>query len=105
MNSDEAKLVAGLQEVLADRTVAADPELPDTGVGLQRERELSPSFVAGERYGTRASTVLLVSRGNEVVCVERRFGPRGVPQGEAAQRFALYSRGSGRNTNADGQGI
>jgi len=105
MKAGEAKLVSGLQEVLADRTVAADPDLPDTGVGLQRERELSPSFVAGERYGTRASTVLLVSRGNEVVCVERRFGPRGVPQGEAAQRFALYSRGSGRNTKADGQGI
>jgi uncharacterized protein with NRDE domain len=105
MKANEADLVAGLLDALADRAVAADSELPDTGVGLQRERELSPAFVAGERYGTRASTALLVSRGNEVVCVERRFGARGVPQGETAQRFARYSRGSGRNTKAAGQDI
>jgi len=103
MKADEPKFVPGLQEVLADRTMAADSELPDTGVGLQRERELSAAFVAGERYGTRASTVLLVSRTNEVVCVERRYGARGAPQGETEQRFALYSRGSGRNTKAAGQ--
>lgn len=103
MKADEARLVPGLQDVLADRTVAPDSELPDTGVGLQRERELSPAFIAGERYGTRASTVLLVSRGNEVMCVERRFGAGGAPLGEAKERFALYIRGSGRNTNAAGQ--
>ena len=103
MKADEAKLVAGLQDVLADRTLATDADLPDTGVGLQRERELSSAFVAGEHYGTRASTVLLVSRGDEVVCVERRFGARGAPQGETEQRFELYSRGSGRNTKAAGQ--
>ena len=43
-------------------------------MGLQRERELSPAFVAGERYGTRATTVILASRRNEMVIVERRFG-------------------------------
>ena len=103
MRSDEASLIPGLQDVLADRTVAADSDLPDTGIGLQRERELSPAFIAGERYGTRASTVLLVSNRNEVVCIERRFGAGGAPQGEAKERFALYIRGSGRNTNAAGQ--
>ena len=103
MKADEAALVRGLFGTLEDRTVAPDAELPDTGVGLPRERELSCAFVAGERYGTRASTVLLVSRNDKVVCVERRFGARGAPQGEAEQRFELYSRGSGRNTKAVGQ--
>ena len=72
---------------------------------MPRERELSCAFVAGERYGTRASTVLLVSRNDEVVCVERRFGARGAPQGEAEQRFALYNRGRGWNMKAVGQVI
>jgi uncharacterized protein with NRDE domain len=103
MKADEAKLASGLQGALADRTVAVDSDLPDSGVGLQRERELSPAFVAGERYGTRASTVLLVSSEDEVVFEERRFGAAGTPQGTTGDRFALYSRGSGRNTNAAGQ--
>ena len=101
----EPELIRGLFDVLADRTAAPDAELPDTSVGLQRERELSPAFIAAERYGTRASTVLLVSRESEAVCVERRFGAKGVPQGEAVRRFEVYRRGSGRKTKAAGQDV
>ncbi len=92
LKAGEAELAEGLFLALADRTVAPDAELPDSGVGLQRERELSPAFVAGERYGTRATTVILVSRRNEVVVAERRFGARGAPLGETSQRFALQRR-------------
>jgi uncharacterized protein with NRDE domain len=105
LKAKETELVQGLLDTLADRTVAPDSKLPDTGVGLQRERELSPAFVAGERYGTRASTALLVSRGSEVLCVERRFGARGVPEGEAMQRFALYKGARGRKTKEAGQDV
>lgn len=87
----QPSLVAGLFELLADRTAAPDHELPDTGIGLQRERELSPCFIAGERYGTRASTVLLITRDNDVLFVERNFGPRGTPLGAAEQRFSIES--------------
>ncbi|HXF65541.1 MAG TPA: NRDE family protein [Burkholderiales bacterium] len=89
LEENEDRLVAELSELLADRSPAPDEELPDTGVGLVRERELSCIFIAGERYGTRASTVLLVSRRNEALCVERRFGPRGAPLGETIRRFPL----------------
>jgi len=92
LKAGEAELAEGLFQALADRAVAPDAELPDSGVGLQRERELSPAFIAGERYGTRATTVILVSRRNEAVFVERRFGARGVPLGETSQRFALQRR-------------
>jgi uncharacterized protein with NRDE domain len=92
LKAGEAELTAGLFQALADRTPAPDVELPDSGVGLQRERELSPAFIAGDRYGTRATTVVLVSRRNEVVFVERRFGAGGAPLGETAQRFALHRR-------------
>lgn len=104
--SGESELVKGLFDALADRTAAPDTDLPDTGVGTGRERELSPAFVAGERYGTRASTVLLVSRGNQVIFIERRFGAMGAPLGETTRRFALQvTRTTGRVTKAAGQDV
>ena len=90
LGADEAELRSKLFEVLADRAPAPDHELPDTGVGLQRERELSPVFVSGDRYGTRASTLLLVHRDGRVLFVERSFGPEGAPLGEVEQRFELH---------------
>jgi uncharacterized protein with NRDE domain len=49
--------------MLSDTTPAPDSQLPDTGVGLERERMLSPALITGERYGTRASTVLRAGPG------------------------------------------
>ena len=61
---------------LADTTVAPDGALPDTGIGLELERTLSPPFIRGERYGTRCSTVVLAGH-DGFVFAERRFGPGG----------------------------
>jgi uncharacterized protein with NRDE domain len=44
--------------VLSDQTLAADDELPDTGIGLEWERLLSPICIVTPVYGTRTSTVL-----------------------------------------------
>jgi len=77
-----------LFEALADEQVAPDEQLPDTGVGLELERALSPVFLRGERYGTRASSIVLV--GNDVAWfAERRFGPMGASLGTHVQRLAL----------------
>jgi uncharacterized protein with NRDE domain len=65
---------------LADTTPAPDARLPDTGVGLDMERVLSPPFVRGARYGTRCSTVLLVDD-TGLTFAERRFGPDALAQG------------------------
>jgi uncharacterized protein with NRDE domain len=54
----------------------ADDRLPDTGIGLERERFLSPAFIAHPTYGTRASTVVLIAD-DGVDIIERRFGPEG----------------------------
>lgn len=66
---------------LADTTPAADARLPDTGVGLDRERFLSPAFIRHDTYGTRASTVVLIADDRALI-VERRFGPLGAFEGE-----------------------
>ncbi len=78
---DRATL-APLYDALADSTVAPDPLLPDTGVGLELERALSPPFVSGERYGTRCSSVVLIGQ-DHIVFGERRFGPNAAPLGES----------------------
>lgn len=62
-----------LFEQLHDHTIAPDDVLPDTGVGLPLERQLSPIFIRTEDYGTRSSTVILVSHDNEVQFIERIF--------------------------------
>jgi uncharacterized protein with NRDE domain len=76
-----------LLDALADTRRAADNELPDTGIGIDMERFLSPPFIVGERYGTRASTLLLAG-GGEARLVERRYGAAGIRQGEDEWRFA-----------------
>ncbi|HWS78723.1 MAG TPA: NRDE family protein, partial [Thermomonas sp.] len=67
-----------LWQALADERTAADADLPDTGVGLELERMLSPAFIRGESYGTRASTIIAVDRAGRGFIHERRFGPQGV---------------------------
>jgi uncharacterized protein with NRDE domain len=59
--------------ILADRTIAPDHLLPDTGVGIERERALSPLFIATPSYGTRSSTVILVDRESRVTFSEQTF--------------------------------
>jgi uncharacterized protein with NRDE domain len=61
-------------DLLADRSRVPDAELPSTGVPLEWERLLSSVFIAGEGlgYGTRSSTVLLVSESG-LRFVERTF--------------------------------
>lgn len=64
-----------LLQALADEQGAADAELPQTGVGLDLERVLAPPFIRGLRYGTRASTVLLLRRDGSALLFERSYGP------------------------------
>ncbi len=73
---------APLWHALADETVAADQTLPDTGVGLELERRLSPVFLRDARYGTRAGTLVAIGHDGRGWIAERRFGPDGIPLGE-----------------------
>ena len=75
-----------LFDALSDTAPAPDGELPDTGVGLELERALSPAFVRGAHYGTRCSSVVLVGT-DAIVFAERRFGPDGSPQGGSSTRL------------------
>lgn len=75
-----------LFDLLADETHPPDQELPDTGVGLELERLLSPIFIRSPQYGTRCSTVLLVDHAGKVTFIERSF-ERGAAGGERRAEF------------------
>jgi uncharacterized protein with NRDE domain len=62
-------------KILADDARAVDEALPETGVGLELERMLSPLFITSPVYGTRSSTVVLFNRHEEVTFLERTFTP------------------------------
>lgn len=62
-----------LFDMLYDDTIAADAQLPDTGVGLDRERMLSSMFIKSPVYGTRCSTIVLIDHHNHVTFAERIF--------------------------------
>jgi uncharacterized protein with NRDE domain len=62
--------------ILADRSFPPDQQLPATGVGLFRERMLSPLFISSPDYGTRSSSVLLIEQTGRVIFLERTFNPK-----------------------------
>lgn len=68
-----------LISLMADRQQADDEELPDTGVGLALERQLSSAFIAeSERgYGTTCSTGVLFGASGEIRFSERNFDQAG----------------------------
>jgi len=90
LHSDKSTLAERLYAMLADRTTAPPEALPDTGMGVLREKQLAPKFIAVDnRYGTRASTVVIVDRKGGVTYSERSFGARGKFLGEITRRFQL----------------
>jgi uncharacterized protein with NRDE domain len=71
-----------LLQLLSDSQLAADAELPSTGVPYEWEKRLSSVFIASADYGTRASTVLIRRADGSTDITERCFGPDG-PLGES----------------------
>ncbi|MFU8814210.1 MAG: NRDE family protein [Pseudomonadales bacterium] len=76
-----------LIQLLADRSTPPDELLPKRGRPLELERRVAPCFIAGDDYGTRASTAVVFERapstaaeggGLRVRLAEQAYGPGGV---------------------------
>ena len=65
--------IENLFQLLQDREIASDEDLPETGVGLLRERVLSPIFIETPTYGTRCSTVVTFDSDLNPELTERIF--------------------------------
>jgi uncharacterized protein with NRDE domain len=59
---------------------------PEADTPMARAR-VTP-FVTGADYGTRAATLILADHHGGWRCIERRFGPGGVPAGESQARHS-----------------
>lgn len=76
----------GLLDLLDDREPAPEDQLPDTGVGRELESLLSAAFVVSPRYGTRASTALVLD--GSISMAERSFDAAGAIIGEHHFRWS-----------------
>ena len=92
LGSGQALDSEALFDLLADDTPAADRELPDTGVGLEIERKLSPIFINLDGYGTRCSTVLIMGAQGNVFFAERNFDATGKALDTGRFEFSRNSR-------------
>lgn len=82
-NPNEDELLA----ILENRFVADDHLLPNTGIGMERERFLAPRFIAtSDEYGTRASTLLIRYTSGAQSFIEQSW----LPLGSKATRTHWY---------------
>jgi uncharacterized protein with NRDE domain len=85
---------AALLDLMADRELAREWELPETGVPLDWERALSAIQIRAKGYGTRATTIITVRRDGSVLFLERAFDPE-APQRHVDRRFEFVIDGTG----------
>jgi uncharacterized protein with NRDE domain len=83
-----------LFDLLRDDLIHPDEALPRTGVSLDWERLLSAAFVKAPGYGTRSSTVLIVSRSGTPTFDEQTWLEGGQAGGRSRFRFNLAASGS-----------
>lgn len=66
---DPERLLNGLYH----SEIYSDDQLPDTGIGLETERNLSSIFIRMKDYGSRSSTILLIDNHDNVSFIERQY--------------------------------
>jgi len=95
--ADPEDLELQLFAALANTQPAADAELPNTGIGLLRERQLSSAHIRIEDvegqavYGTRCATVVVAEarpEGLQIRVRERSFDPWGALTGDTLEVFS-----------------
>ncbi|MGD8387756.1 MAG: NRDE family protein [Desulfobacteraceae bacterium] len=89
----DSPLEEALFSLLRDQKKPPDSQLPDTGVGLEWERVLSPSFIQSPRYGTRSSTLVLIGRDDRVRFIEHSHDDSSREAPVVSHTFSLQTGG------------
>lgn len=82
---------ADFLRIMLDKEKTADSLLPDTGVGVEWERKLSPVFIEDKDYRTRSTTLILIDHKNRVQFIEMTHEIKGNSKISCDERFSLYS--------------
>ena len=75
-----------LLDLMADRAVPDDNELPHRGRPVEMERKLAPCFILGDEYGTRASTIVVMGE-RSTRFIEQSYGANGAVGGRVAFEY------------------
>jgi len=62
----QADNIDALRTLIEDSRPTDDALLPETGIGLSLERQLSPQLIIGDSYGTRSTAVVRIDRSGQV---------------------------------------
>jgi uncharacterized protein with NRDE domain len=60
-------------DLLSNKELALENELPSTGIAIELEKQLSPMFIRMKGYGTRCSTSILINKERQVSFSEITF--------------------------------
>lgn len=93
-NIDKGKVVElpDLMSAMLDSTQAVDESLPDTGIGVERERWLSSAYIEGEAYGTRSTSGVSIDRDGVVRSVEWQHLENQPCVSERCEQFLLLGK-------------
>lgn len=84
-----------LMALLQNQESVPDHQLPQTGVGIEKERMLAPAFITSPDYGTRSSSILLISQNNQVYFREISWAPgRSIPHQMEDRHFSFIIKPS-----------
>ncbi len=72
-----------LSNIFSDNHPAPDEALPDTGIGLERERMLSSPFIVSPAYGTRCTTVVMQHSDGHLLAQETTYWPDGTERSKS----------------------
>jgi uncharacterized protein with NRDE domain len=76
-----------LLDILMNKELADDEDLPSTGVPHELEKMLSAICIRSEKYGTCSSSVLTISNDGDVVFTERTYPVGDRKEGTVSYKF------------------
>lgn len=90
-----------LSDIFSDKNPAPDSALPETGVGLERERMLSSPFIVSPTYGTRCTTVVMQHRDGHLLAQETTYFPDGTERSKSRWSTQLPGYHSDEQSSGD----
>ncbi len=72
-----------LIQIMQNIVPVPDNLLPQTGLSLERERQLATPFIIGQDYGTRSTTVLMQHKDGRITFNERSYSPGALTPNQA----------------------
>jgi uncharacterized protein with NRDE domain len=87
----EALDIDALFAFMNNKTLAPDDQLPDTGIGYEKEKGLSSMFIELPGYGTRNTTLLIKDKHGKVQLIERTYSHKDKSTSEQKFDFSVIS--------------